>query len=171
MRCTKNSRTSGEHVITIPSLRRDRYTNVGTMMAKIVRRSGLKPWPKLWHNLWATRETELAQQYPMHVVCEWIGNSQAVAMKHYLRVTDADYLRATSTRTSASKGAAESGAVDAENALQNAKQQVAAGSGNTSQETNKALANQGFGQDLQVFSHDLTDCPVPPTGFEPVLPD
>jgi hypothetical protein len=32
--------------------------------------------------------------YPLHVVCEWIGNSPAVATKHYLKVTDADFERA-----------------------------------------------------------------------------
>jgi hypothetical protein len=34
------------------------------------------------------RETELAESFPMHVVCEWIGNSAAIAAKHYLQVTD-----------------------------------------------------------------------------------
>jgi len=29
---------------------------------------------------------------PLHVVCAWIGNSQPVAMKHYLQVTD-DHFR------------------------------------------------------------------------------
>ena len=27
----------------------------------------------------STRETELAEQYPLQVVCEWIGNSPQVA--------------------------------------------------------------------------------------------
>jgi hypothetical protein len=27
----------------------------------------------------------------LHVVCEWIGNSAAVAAKHYLQVTSADF--------------------------------------------------------------------------------
>jgi len=48
----------------------------------------LKPWPKLFHNLLATRQTDLAKHYPAHVVCAWIGNSQAVAQRHYLQVTD-----------------------------------------------------------------------------------
>lgn len=48
----------------------------------------LEVWPKLWHNLRATRETELAEQYPSRVACAWIGNSVQVAAKHYLQVTD-----------------------------------------------------------------------------------
>lgn len=30
----------------------------------------------------------------MHVVCQWIGNSQAIAAKHYLQVTDEHFERA-----------------------------------------------------------------------------
>ena len=49
---------------------------------RIILKAKLKPWPKLFQNLRATRETELAERYPSHVVCEWIGHSQAVAAKH-----------------------------------------------------------------------------------------
>jgi len=38
--------------------------------------------PKLFQNLRSTRETELMETYPAHVVCAWIGNSEAVARKH-----------------------------------------------------------------------------------------
>ena len=74
-----------EYVIT---RYRDSNTNLGTQLRRIIAKAGLKPWPKLWQNLRATRETELAETYPIHVVCAWIGNSQAVAQKHYLQVTD-----------------------------------------------------------------------------------
>ena len=47
----------------------------------------MQPWPKLFQNLRSTRETELADDFPMHVVCQWIGNSQTIAAKHYLQVT------------------------------------------------------------------------------------
>jgi len=57
--------------------------------------AGLEPWPKLFQNLRATRETELAETYPMHVVCAWIGNSAAIAAKHYLQVTDEHFDKAT----------------------------------------------------------------------------
>jgi len=70
---------------------RDRNSNLRTQLERIIRKAGLKPWPKLWHNLRATRQTELTQTHPIHVVCDWIGNSQAVAAKHYLQVTDADF--------------------------------------------------------------------------------
>ena len=46
------------------------------------------PWPKLFQNLRSTRETELTERFPVHVVCAWLGNSVPVAAKHYLQVTD-----------------------------------------------------------------------------------
>ena len=65
--------------------------NLRTQLERIIGRAGLAPWPKLFQNLRSTRETELAETFPIHVVCEWIGNSQAVAQKHYLQVTDAHF--------------------------------------------------------------------------------
>ena len=31
---------------------------------------------------------ELAEEFPAHVVCAWMGNTEAIARKHYLQVTD-----------------------------------------------------------------------------------
>ena len=67
---------------------RDANSNLRTQLHRIIRRAGLEPWPKLFQNLRSTRETELAERFPLHVVCAWIGNSQAVAAKHYLQLTD-----------------------------------------------------------------------------------
>ena len=74
---------------------RDRNSNLRTQLHRIIRKSGLEPWPKVFQNLRSTRETELAESFPIHVVCEWIGNSEAVARKHYLQVTDAHFAKAS----------------------------------------------------------------------------
>ena len=58
--------------------------------------AGLKSWPKLFQNLRSTRQTELAEQFPAHVVCAWMGNSEDVARDHYLQVTDAHFEAACS---------------------------------------------------------------------------
>jgi len=81
-----------EYVIT-----RYRQTNCNlrTQLQRIIRRAGLKPWPKLFQNLRATRQTELCERWPEHVVCAWIGNSRPVARKHYLQVTDEHFKQAT----------------------------------------------------------------------------
>jgi len=73
----------------------DPGVNLRTGLLRIIQRAGLLPWPRLFHNLRGSRETELAGEFPIHVVCAWIGNSQRIAAKHYLRVTDADFTRAT----------------------------------------------------------------------------
>jgi len=87
---------------------RDGNKNLRTRFTRIIRRGAAAPWPKLFQNLRASRETELAAEYPLHVVCAWIGNSALVAQKHYLQVTDADFERAASRGAG---GGAESGAV------------------------------------------------------------
>jgi len=61
--------------------------------------AGVKPWPKLFQNCRASRETELAERYPVQVVCQWIGNSPAVAAKHYLQVTEDHYRSAAQKAT------------------------------------------------------------------------
>ena len=73
---------------------RDPKVNLRTEAHRIIRKAGFKPWPKTFQNLRSTRKTELAASYPIHVVCAWIGNTQAVAVKHYLQVTDGDFANA-----------------------------------------------------------------------------
>lgn len=68
--------------------------NLRTLFCKIIVRAGLKPWPKLFHNLRSTRQTELSELYPSHVVCKWLGNSEAIAREHYLQMTDAHFEKA-----------------------------------------------------------------------------
>ncbi len=75
---------------------RDAGANWRTTFTKIIRKAGLTPWPKLFHNLRASRETELMREYDLATVCRWIGNSPAVAAKHYATSVDldADFRRA-----------------------------------------------------------------------------
>lgn len=73
---------------------RDSESNLRTTFLKIVKRAGLKPWPKLFQNLRASRQTELQETYPVHVVCAWMGNSPKVAQKHYLQVTEEHFEKA-----------------------------------------------------------------------------
>jgi integrase len=68
--------------------------NLRTQLMRILDQAGLQPWPKLWQNLRATRQTELQQSWPEYVVCAWMGNSKVVAREHYLQVTDEHYERA-----------------------------------------------------------------------------
>jgi integrase len=73
---------------------RQRNQNLRTQLHRIIRKAGLQPWPKTFQNLRSTRETELTESFPLHVVTAWIGNSQPVARKHYLQVTEDHFARA-----------------------------------------------------------------------------
>ncbi len=86
---------------------RSTNANLRTQLNRIIRRAGLEPWPKLFQNLRATRETELAQTFPLHVVCAWIGNSQSVVAKHYLQVTDDHFRDATKPAADVAQKAAQ----------------------------------------------------------------
>ena len=74
---------------------RDATQNLRTTFQKIIERAGLNPWPKLFQNLRSTRETELSNEFPLHVATAWIGNSQLVAARYYLQVTDDHFGAAT----------------------------------------------------------------------------
>ncbi|MBI1348991.1 tyrosine-type recombinase/integrase [bacterium] len=78
---------------------RDTNQNLRTQMQRIIKRAGLVPWERLFQNLRSSRETELVEQYPMHLVVKWLGNSQVVAREHYLQVRDEDFQRAASEQT------------------------------------------------------------------------
>lgn len=68
--------------------------NLRSQFTRIIAAAGQKPWEKLFHNLRASRETELVEEYPIQTVCAWIGNSPAVAARHYLTVPAEHFARA-----------------------------------------------------------------------------
>ncbi len=71
-----------------------RNCNLRTTFEKIVRRAGLEPWPRLFHNLRASRETELCERFPLHVVASWLGNTPTIAQRHYLQTTEQHFQQA-----------------------------------------------------------------------------
>lgn len=74
----------------------EQTSNLRTHFLRILKRAGLKPWPKLFQNMRSSRETELLNQFPAKAVCSWIGNSEAVAMEFYAQVTDEHFKAAIS---------------------------------------------------------------------------
>jgi hypothetical protein len=114
-----------EGAVHVTTRYRDSNANLRTQFLRIIRRAGERPWPRLFHNLRASRETELAAEYPIHVVCAWIGNTAAIAARHYLTVREEDYARATLAAPSAPppvserlNSGANSGALEAQKAAQ-----------------------------------------------------
>jgi integrase len=123
---------------------RSTNANLRTQLERIIRKAGLEPWPKPFQNCRSTRETELADSYPIHVVCAWIGNSQAVAKKHYLQVRDEDFDRAA-------RRDAEADALP----TQNPTQQPMGDSGTSWQETTQAPGIQGLVPECSDIYNDI----------------
>jgi integrase len=99
---------------------RDSNANLRTQLSRILRRAGVKRWPKVFHNLRASRATELAGEYPGHVAAAWLGHSREIAASHYWQVTDADFARASASgqQSTDPKGGAKSGAAAVRNPVQ-----------------------------------------------------
>lgn len=83
--------------------------NPHTQFVRLIERAGLQPWPKVWQNLRSTRETELLKDFPIHVVCGWIGNTERIARRHYLQTTEADFDKAIGLQGAAKSAAIRSG--------------------------------------------------------------
>jgi integrase len=78
---------AGSSTIYVINRYRTTSVNLRTQFLRILKSAGIEPWPKLFQNLRSTRQTELAEIFPSHVVCAWLGNSEKIAMGHYLQVT------------------------------------------------------------------------------------
>jgi integrase len=78
--------------------------NLRTQFGKSVERAGVDSWPRLWHSLRASCESDLAQSFPLATVTKWLGNTPSVALRHYVDPTEAAFERAVNWRP------AESGA-------------------------------------------------------------
>jgi len=74
-------------------------SNLRTEMIRLLRRAGISPWPRLFHSMRASRQTELQSEFPIHVVCSWLGNSPRIAQQSYLLVTEDDFAKAAGVKT------------------------------------------------------------------------
>jgi len=140
---------------------RDGSVNLRTQLQRIIRRAGLQPWPKLFHNLRATRETELAESFPLHVVCVWIGNSPTIAAKHYPQATNEHFAAALVEPQQP---------VKAEAAQNPAQQPHAAGRTASHEEAGKPKnpAICGASQSTAAGRDGPNACLIPPRGVEPL---
>ncbi|MCA9172024.1 MAG: site-specific integrase, partial [Planctomycetales bacterium] len=73
---------------------RSQDINLRTGLERIIAKAHVTPWPRLWHNLRASAETDLVKSFPAHVAAAWLGHTPTVAVKHYLTVVDEDFERA-----------------------------------------------------------------------------
>ncbi len=137
----------------------DRYrragVNLGTQLKRIIRRAGLEPWPRSWHNLRASCQTELSERFPIHVVCHWLGNTTTVATQHYLSVRETDFSAALKPHPGT------------EHALQNALQYPPE---SARKEPKQPTVKNEKEPDFQALSYSCETVrfvQVPPEGLEP----
>ena len=112
---------------------RDANVNLRTHLLRILHKAGVEPWPRLFQNLRASRGTDLANTFPLHVVTAWLGNTPKVADKHYLQVTPAHFAQAVA-------GPERGGAGGGAQVVQQLVPQPAAGSRNGRQEMTQQQA-------------------------------
>ena len=72
-----------EYVVAAPQYRAAANTAMGwknsnlrTEMIRLLRRAGVSGWPRLFHSMRASRQTELQREFPLHVVCSWLGKQR-----------------------------------------------------------------------------------------------
>ncbi len=94
--------TGTTQVLTIATAQ----ANLRTQFQRYILRAGVKPWPKLWQNLRATRATELADKYPSHVCAAWLGHTERIADGFYRMTTDEHFAMAVAPEKTAAFSAA-----------------------------------------------------------------
>jgi len=127
-----------------------RSVNLRTQFQRIIQRAGLKPWPRLFHNLRSSRETELMANpmYSTSDVCQWMGHSMRVAERHYLQ------MRREAVRAAVAE--------ESPQAAQNPAQQAYAGS----RTVRNPDASTGLKQGRVTASDDSRRNPAKPTSGE-----
>ena len=79
----------------LPILQDESEQKATRMLKTALRLSGVEQWPRLWHSLRSTRQTELEVAVRNRdLVCDWFGNSPSVAKKHYINFTDEHFAEA-----------------------------------------------------------------------------
>jgi hypothetical protein len=67
-----------EYVVAVPMYRAAANTatgwknaNLRSEMTRLLRRAGVAGWPRLFHSMRASRQSELQREIPLHIVCSW----------------------------------------------------------------------------------------------------
>jgi len=147
---------AGAGAVFVVTRYRDAVQNLRTTFRGIIDRAMVEPWPKPFQNLRSTRETELAEEFPLHVVTKWLGNSQLVAARHYLQTTDEHYVRAIEEKR-------ETGSV-ATQVDQKTREQGRTGENPKSTTRENSNVFRGSARVVSL----LPEAKVVPTGLEPV---
>lgn len=150
---------ASEGSLFVVSRYRGDNANLRTQFLRIIDRAGVKPWDRLFQNLRASRQTELAAEFPLADVCSWLGNSPAVALSHYVQSQDCNFVEATRRET----GGAKSGAQVVQSGVNSTKVQSVP----HVKENSQPLADCTFGHNEKTPALSVQGSQVGAEGFEP----
>lgn len=85
-----------EGAVYVIGKRRASAQRWGMLLGRILASAGVSKWERIFHNLRASRQTELTARYSIGTVCRWMGNSVEVADAHYLTAQETEFERAAS---------------------------------------------------------------------------
>ena len=143
---------------------RDPRVNLRTGLERVLTRASVQPWPRMFHNLRASCETDWVDQHPAHVVAGWLGHSPTIAARHYLHRLDRHLHAATGI------GGPESGAKSGAPEAQNAAQQPSASNRTASREHQKVPENKAKTRLPATTCNAVRGAAMTPMGFEPMSP-
>jgi len=152
--------------------------NLRTQMLRLIKRAGLKPWPRLFNTMRASCETDLMERFPISAVVEWLGHSATVALKHYTRIPDELFERAAKSDALRSGASSASAGIagdvvrntDAESdarATQNTTQTGADGKRPERTDLDGLLVKQAFRPNLSAPGFSSPNASMTLPGFEP----
>ena len=139
---------------------------------RILLRAGVEPWPRLFHSLRASLESDLAQSFPLATVAKWLGNTPSIALQHYVDPTDVAFQRAKEWEppeiepSEHAYGGAKSGALKAQNAAQQAEATESEEKKILTQSLMGVQVTPSFAEAFQI----VQTCPVETSGLEPPTP-
>jgi len=88
-----------DDIYVLPFLHGRSDASLRDFIERAAKKAGVEMWPRMWQKIRSTRQTELEDRFPSHVVCKWLGNSAKIAEKHYLRVNGSHYSAAADWAT------------------------------------------------------------------------
>ena len=90
----RQKKVTGKSEYVLPN----NFTRANTQyrLTTIIARAGIVPWTKPFQNMRASREVDLLESFPAHIVAAWIGHSVQVESRHYVFLREEDYQKGAS---------------------------------------------------------------------------
>lgn len=84
-----------------------RNVNLRTQFLKLLEKADVKPWPRLFHSMRASCQTELEGRFGLPAACAWLGNTESVARESYLLVFSDKWKEAITPKSDAKSDATQ----------------------------------------------------------------